>query len=166
MRFRVALFAVAAGSAEHPTRVEPTTIAEVRAALRAKRLSGAGLVQSYPDGIAASDQQGPALSALVVVNPRGGEEAWALDARYERSGPAGPLRCVRLLVNDNLATVELRTSNGALVLARDQAERDAFPVARARQAEALLLAQTSMAEWAFSPYETVNAVLAGETKNP
>jgi Asp-tRNA(Asn)/Glu-tRNA(Gln) amidotransferase A subunit family amidase len=54
----------------------------------------------------------------------------ALDARYERSGPVGPLHRVRLLGKDNRETGELPASNGALVFARYQAARDAFPVAR------------------------------------
>jgi Asp-tRNA(Asn)/Glu-tRNA(Gln) amidotransferase A subunit family amidase len=146
--------------------VEETTIAEVHAAFRAKRLTCQGLVESYLDRIAAYDQQGPALNSLVVVNPRAREEARALDVRYERSGPVGSLHCVPLLVKDNIETADLPTSNGALVFARYQAARDAFLVARARQAGALILAKTSMAEWAFSPYETVNSVLPGYTKNP
>jgi Asp-tRNA(Asn)/Glu-tRNA(Gln) amidotransferase A subunit family amidase len=129
MRFPVASFAVVAGCAERPFRVEETTIAEVQAVFRAKRLR-------------------------------------ALDARYERSGPVGPLHRVRLLGKDNRETGKLPASNGALVFARYQAARDAFPVARAWQAGALILAKTSMAEWVFSPYETVNSVLPGYTKNP
>ncbi|MCX6585104.1 MAG: amidase family protein [Acidobacteria bacterium] len=166
MRFLVAFFAVAALYAGRPFPVEETTIAAVHAAFRAKRLSCEGLVQIYLDRIAAYDQQGPALNSLVVVNPRALGEARELDRRYQRSGPAGPLHCVPLLVKDNFETAGLPTSNGALVFSRYIPTRDAFQVARARQAGAVILAKTSMAEWAFSPYETVNSVLPGYTKNP
>ena len=37
---------------------------------------------------------------------------------------------------------------------------------RVKQAGALVLAKSNMAEWAFSPYETVNSILPGYTRNP
>src|SRR5665811_180915 len=37
---------------------------------------------------------------------------------------------------------------------------------RVKEAGALVLAKSNMAEWAFSPYETVNSILPGYTKNP
>jgi amidase len=44
--------------------------------------------------------------------------------------------------------------------------KDAFLVQRVRHAGAIVLAKSNMAEWAFSPYETVNSILPGYTKNP
>jgi Asp-tRNA(Asn)/Glu-tRNA(Gln) amidotransferase A subunit family amidase len=46
------------------------------------------------------------------------------------------------------------------------AEKDAFQVRRIKEAGALVLAKSNMAEFAFSPYETVNSILPGYTKNP
>ena len=43
---------------------------------------------------------------------------------------------------------------------------DAFQVQRIKAAGAIVLAKSNMAEFAFSPYETVNSVLPGYTKNP
>jgi Asp-tRNA(Asn)/Glu-tRNA(Gln) amidotransferase A subunit family amidase len=39
-------------------------------------------------------------------------------------------------------------------------------VARIRAAGAIVLAKSNMAEWAFTPYETVSSILPGYTKNP
>jgi amidase len=39
-------------------------------------------------------------------------------------------------------------------------------VARVRAAGAIVLAKSNMAEWAFSPVETVSSILPGYTKNP
>jgi len=44
--------------------------------------------------------------------------------------------------------------------------RDAFQVKRVKEAGALVLAKANMAEWAFTPYETVSSILPGYTKNP
>lgn len=146
--------------------VEEITIAQLHAALKAKRLTCQSLVQTYLDRIAAYDQQGPTLNSLILVNPRVLEEARALDRRYSQSGLTGPLHCVPLIVKDNFETAGLPTTNGALVFAKYIPAKDAFQVARAKQAGALVLAKASMAEWAFSPYETVNSVLPGYTRNP
>ena len=44
--------------------------------------------------------------------------------------------------------------------------RDAFQVKRSKEAGAIVLAKSNMAEWAFTPYETVSSILPGYTKNP
>src|SRR5204862_7787661 len=44
--------------------------------------------------------------------------------------------------------------------------KDAFLVRRVKEAGAIVLAKSNMAEWAFSPYETVSSILPGYTKNP
>jgi amidase len=35
-----------------------------------------------------------------------------------------------------------------------------------KEAGAIVLAKSNMAEWAFTPYETVSSILPGYTKNP
>src|SRR5258705_11711508 len=43
---------------------------------------------------------------------------------------------------------------------------DAFIVKRLRDAGAIMIAKSNMAEFAFSPVETVNSILPGNTRNP
>src|SRR5258705_5563208 len=43
---------------------------------------------------------------------------------------------------------------------------DAFIVKRLRDAGAIMIAKSNMAEFAFSPIETVNSILPGYTRNP
>jgi Asp-tRNA(Asn)/Glu-tRNA(Gln) amidotransferase A subunit family amidase len=45
-------------------------------------------------------------------------------------------------------------------------DRDAFQVRKVKEAGALVLAKSNLAEWAFTPYETVSSALPGYTKNP
>src|SRR5512145_2418443 len=80
-----------------PFQVVETTIADVHAALRDKRLTCRALVDAYLARIDAYDKKGPALNAIVAVNPRAREEAAALDARFVATGPMGPLHCVPML---------------------------------------------------------------------
>ena len=44
--------------------------------------------------------------------------------------------------------------------------KDAFVVKRLRDAGAIVIAKSNMAEFAFSPVETVNSILPGYTRNP
>jgi Asp-tRNA(Asn)/Glu-tRNA(Gln) amidotransferase A subunit family amidase len=71
-----------------------------------------------------------------------------------------------MIVKDNFQTIGLQTAAGNLALKGYAPTKDAFQVARIKAAGAIVLAKSNMAEFAFSPYETVNSVLPGYTKNP
>ncbi|GJG85459.1 amidase [Gemmatimonadetes bacterium T265] len=153
-------------AAPAPFRVEETTIAELHAALRAGALTCRDLVDRYLRRIAAYDKNGPAVNALVVVNPDAGRVADSLDARARAGGPLGALHCVPVVVKDNFETAGLQTTAGSLALAGYVPTRDATMVRRVREAGAVVLAKANMAEFAFTPYETVSSILPGYTKNP
>ena len=147
-------------------RVEEATIAQVHAAMQAKRLTCRSLVDAYLRRIEAYDKTGPALNAIVVVNPDAAKQADDLDRHFARGGFAGPLHCVPTIVKDNFETIGLQTAAGSLALEGFVPDRDAFQVERIKGAGAIVLAKSNMAEWAFSPYETVNSILPGYTRNP
>jgi amidase len=147
-------------------RVEEATIGQVHAAFKAGRLTCHELVEAYLRRIAAYDKQGPALNAIVVTNPDALKEGDELDRRYSHSGPVGPLHCVPTIVKDNFETIGLPSAAGSLALAGFVSDVDAFQVKRIKDAGAIVLAKSNMAEWAFSPYETVNSLLPGYTRNP
>ncbi|HJZ97748.1 MAG TPA: amidase family protein [Candidatus Solibacter sp.] len=149
-----------------PFEVEEATIAHVHEAMRAGRLTCHDLVAQYLKRIEAYDKNGPAINSIVVVNPDALKQADELDRRFAQSGLTGALHCVPAIVKDNFETVGLQTANGALAFANYRAEKDAFQVQRIKQAGAIVLAKSNMAEWAFSPYETVNSILPGYTRNP
>jgi len=149
-----------------PFEVEEATISQVHEAMRAGRLTCRALVDQYLERIRAYDKNGPAINAIVLLNPDAPKEAAELDRRFAQSGLTGPLHCVPMIVKDNFETQGLRTTNGALALASYVPAQDAFLVKRVKAAGALVLAKSNMAEWAFSPYETVSSILPGYTKNP
>ncbi len=147
-------------------RVEETTIAAVHAAFRARTLTCRALVQRYLDRIAAYDQRGPAINALVSINRAALAVADSLDRQYARSGPVGALHCIPMIVKDNFETGDLQTTAGSLALEGWIPQQDATMVARVRAAGAIVLAKSNLAEWAFTPYETVSSILPGYTRNP
>ncbi|MCE9601359.1 MAG: amidase [Gemmatimonadetes bacterium] len=147
-------------------RLEETTVAAIRAALRARTITCRALVQRYLDRIDAIDKRGPAINALVTINPVALATADSLDAVQARGGPLGALHCVPMIVKDNFETHDLQTTAGSLALKGWIPQRDATMVARIRAAGAIVLAKSNLAEWAFSPYETVSSILPGYTRNP
>jgi Asp-tRNA(Asn)/Glu-tRNA(Gln) amidotransferase A subunit family amidase len=158
----VSLFAQTAA----PFEVEEATIAQVHDAMKSGKLTCRALVDQYLKRIAAYDKNGPAINSIVVLNPDATKEADEMDRRFAQSGPTKPLDCVPMIVKDNFETRGLQTSDGALAFAGYLPEKDAFLVRRIKEAGAIVLAKSNMAEWAFSPYETVNSILPGYTRNP
>ncbi|MEP6831911.1 MAG: amidase family protein [Gemmatimonas sp.] len=149
-----------------PLRVEETSIAEIQAAFKAKRYTCHALVQRYLDRIGAYDKNGPAINSLILVNPKAIAIADSLDRRYAASGPVGALHCIPMIVKDNYETNDMQTTGGSAALKGWVPLRNATFVQRIRDAGAIVLAKSNMAEWAFTPNETVSSILPGYTFNP
>ncbi len=147
-------------------RVEEATIAQIHEAMEAGILTASVLVEAYLARITEYDRQGPALNALITVNPDALIRAAELDAAFAERGLTGPLHGIPVIVKDNYDIAQLPTSAGSLALADSVAPDDAFQVRRIRDAGAIVLAKSNMAEFAFSPYETVGSRLPGYTRNP
>lgn len=142
------------------------TIPEIHRAMEQGRLTARELVQMYLDRIEAYDRQGPSLNAIIVINPNALKRADELDAEFARSGLTGPLHGIPIIVKDNYDTHDLPTTAGSRALAGSIPPDDAFQVRRLREAGAIVLAKSNMAEFAFSPYETVGSAIPGYTFNP
>lgn len=153
-------------STSSPFTVEETTVARIHAALRARTLTCRSLTAAYLARIEALDKQGPAVNALVMINPRALALADSLDRHQASHAVLGALHCVPMIVKDNFETRDLQTSNGALVFEGWVPPQDATMVRQIREAGAIVLAKSNLAEWAFTPYETVSSILPGYTKNP
>lgn len=155
----------AAGSAPRFDVVE-ASIADIQGALRAGAFTCHALVAEYLRRIDAYDHNGPAINALIVVHPRALAIADSLDAVARAGAATGPLHCIPLIVKDNFDTRDLPTTAGSLSLAGFTPATDATMVRRVRDAGAIVLAKSNLAEFAFTPYETVSSILPGYTKNP
>jgi Asp-tRNA(Asn)/Glu-tRNA(Gln) amidotransferase A subunit family amidase len=134
--------------------------------MRAGDLSARQLVRLYLDRIESYDKQGPALNAIITINPRALERADELDRAFNTGGFVGPLHGIPIIVKDNYDTYDMQTTAGSASLAGSIPPDDAFQVRRIREAGAIVIAKSNMAEFAFSPYETVGSMLPGYTRNP
>ena len=146
--------------------VVEASIFEIHEAMRSGTLTARKLVQFYLDRIEAYDKQGPALNAIITINPNALARADELDQLLASSGMVGPLHGIPVIVKDNYDTSDLPTSAGSLSLAGSLPPDDSFQVRRIREAGAIVLAKSNMAEFAFTPYETVGSALPGHTRNP
>jgi Asp-tRNA(Asn)/Glu-tRNA(Gln) amidotransferase A subunit family amidase len=147
--------------------VEETTIAQAHRAMLAGQVTARQIVQAYLNRIAAYDQQGPAINSIITINPRALATADSLDAVLRRTGRlSGPLHGIPVIVKDNYDTYDLPTTAGSAALAGSVPPDDAFQVRKLREAGAIVLAKSNMAEFAFTPFETVGSMLPGYTRNP
>lgn len=151
--------------AQAPFDVVEASIADIHAAFKAKRLTCVALVSAYLARIQAYDKQGPSLNAVTVTNPEALKRAAELDRMYQQKGPIGPLHCIPMVVKDNFETIGLQSANGSKSLEGFISDKDAFQVARIKAAGAIVIAKTNMAEFAFSPQESLSSI-QGHTKNP
>ena len=172
MRYVFVVLAVTLGSLvvlsgqSAPFEIDEITIAQLHAAFVKGRLTCRSLVEAYLQRIAAHDRRGAALNAIVRVNPEALNVADDLDRRYTQSGMVGAMHCVPTLVKDNFETRDMPTTAGSLSLQGMTTGKDSFVVRRLRDAGAVMIAKSNMAEFAFSPVETVSSILPGYTRNP
>lgn len=147
------------------TPLELATIAEIQAALFTGRVTARGLVESYLDRIASYDQAGPALNAVVTVNPDAVTRADDLDAALAGSHqPVGPLHGIPMVVKDCLETADLPTSFGSEIFAEYRPKADATVIDNLRSAGAIILGKTTLPDWATSWFAYSSR--SGLTKNP
>ncbi|GAC1545393.1 MAG: amidase [Vulcanimicrobiaceae bacterium] len=159
---------VAAVSAPAPAaerfQLQEATIAQMRTALDSKAISCHVLVQSYLDRIAAYDKKGPALNAILTLNPAALQQADTYDRAALANAKPGPLGCVPIVLKDNYDTADLPTTAGAVALKGARPRKDATVVAKLRAAGAIVLAKTNLHEFALAGM--TSSSLGGQTRNP
>lgn len=128
------------------------------------------IVQAYLDRIAALDDTGPTLNAVIALNPNALNDARALDAERAAGHVRGPLHGIPVLIKDNIETADpIPTTAGSLALAQNVTARDAPLVARLRAAGAVILGKTNLSEWAnirSSDSTSGWSAAGGLTRNP
>jgi len=153
-------------SAEPPLKfkIVEATISQIHEAMRSGKLTCRELVEAYIARIQKYDQS-TRLNAVVIINPEALADADKLDQEFKRTGQLRPLHGIPVIVKDNYNTKGLQTTGGSLAMKGSLPPSDAFQVRKIREAGAIVLAKSNMAEWAFSPLMTVSSI-AGITRNP
>ncbi len=143
--------------------VVEATIPQIQEAVRSGHTTCHQVVQAYLNRIRTYDDA-RGVHAITVVNPEALATADSLDRALADGRDTGALFCVPMLVKDNYDTRGLETTGGSITLRQNRPPTDAFVVRRLREAGAVVLAKTNMAEWAFSPRQTVSSSF-GTTAN-
>src|SRR5262245_51774791 len=148
-----------------PFHLQEATIAGIHGAFAAGRLTCPQLTRAYLDRIEAYNLKGPALRAIITVNPRAMDVAAEMDRQYKanRSG-VGSLHCVPIILKDNFNTADMPTTAGNVGMKNSQPSADAFTVAKIRRAGALILGKANMSEFARGGMSL--STLGGQVLNP
>jgi len=140
--------ALTSGDPVDPFGIVETDIATLSARMRRGELSSVELTQAYLDRIAAIDDAGPRLNAVIELNPDALLEAAALDVARAQGGIRGPLHGIPVLLKDNIDATPMVNSAGSLALAMHRPKADAPLVAALRAGGAVILGKTNLSEWA------------------
>ena len=152
------------GAAPADFDVAEKSVRELGAAMADGTVTAVDLVAAYLDRIDAYDQRGPALNAMIAVNPRAAEVAAERDAERAAGNVRGPLHGIPVVVKDNYDTADMPTTAGTLGLATSLPPDDSTQVRRLREAGAIILGKTNMHELARGI--TTVASFGGQTRNP
>jgi len=140
-----------------------TTIEQVHAAYKSGELTCRRLVEMYLDRIEAYDKQGPAINAIISLNPEALKEADRLDAALKTSGFVGPLHGIPIIMKDQGDATPMPTTLGSLLFKDYYPDRDAFVVDKLKKAGAIILAKSTLGELGGGD---THGSLFGSTKNP
>src|SRR5690349_25011839 len=99
----IAAVALATQSTAQTPAFDPSekSVAELTALLAAGTITSRQLTEAYLARIDAYDRRGPAIDAMIAINPRALEDADALDRERAARGPRGPLHGVPNVIKDN-----------------------------------------------------------------
>jgi len=146
-----------------------TDIATLQARMARGELDSRTLTRAYLGRIAAIDDAGPRLRAVIELNPQALREAEARDAERKAGKFRGVLHGIPVLLKDNIDAVPMVNSAGSLALKDHRPQADAFLVQRLREAGAVILGKTNLSEWAnFRSSRSTSGWSArgGQTRNP
>ena len=132
-----------------PFELNEVTVAELQDGMKSGKFTARSLAQKYLDRIAKIDKQGPAINAIIELNPDALSIADALDAERKAKGPRGPLHGIPVLIKDNIGTADrMMTTAGSLALSGFTPTKDSGVARRLRESGAVILGKTNLSEWA------------------
>jgi amidase len=135
---------------------------ELAERIRSKTLSSREALESTLARVEKLD--GPIHAVVTIDAERARAEADAADRALGRGEVAGPLHGVPITIKDSFMTAGMRTTSGAPELADFVPEQDAWPVARLREAGAVIYGKTNLPIYA-GDMQSYNDVF-GTTNNP
>jgi amidase len=156
-------------AAQTDDNIEEASVAQLQEGLTRSQFTSVQLLEKYHARIQKIDKSGPAIHAIIELNPEAEAIAAALDRERKQKGPRGPMHGIPVLIKDNIDTGDkMMTSAGSFALA-SSAPKDAPLVTRLRDAGAIIIGKTNLSEWAnFRSSHSISgwSGRGGQTKNP
>jgi amidase len=153
-----------------PFELDEMSVLELQEGMRSGKFTARGLASRYLARIAAIDKSGPAINAVIELNPELLAIADSLDAERKSKGPRGPLHGIPVLIKDNIGTADkMMTTAGSLALSGFAPAQDSAVAHRLRAAGAVILGKTNLSEWAnfrSSHSSSGWSGRGGQTRNP
>lgn len=150
--------------------LEENTIADLQQMMNDGTHTSVSICQLYLDRIKSIDQGENGLNAVIELNPDALTIAATLDKERASGKVRGPLHGIPIMIKDNINTGDnMETTAGSLALVGSNVEKDAFIIARLRDAGAVLLGKTNLSEWANFRSERSSSGWSGrgrQTRNP
>ena len=142
--------------------IKEANMLEIQKEMNAGRVTSQGLISMCLERIKKLNNQ---LKAILVVNPDASEIASEMDEERKKKGPRSQLHGIPVIVKDSIATKDrMPTTAGTRALESFRSSKDAFLIAKLREAGAVILGKSNLQElsFGFATYSTVG----GQTLNP
>lgn len=150
--------------------LEEMTIDQLQKGYKNGNFTISEIVKCYLDKIEEIDKNGPALNAIIQVNPDAMEIAKQLEEELQSGKSRGALHGVPIILKDNIDTKdELFTTAGSRALIGSKPLQDSQVAAKLRAAGAIILAKANLSEWANFRANVSSSGwsgVGGQTKNP
>ena len=145
--------------------LEQVNISQIHTVMLSGSITCESIVEAYLKNIELNNQKGAKLNAIVTMNDSAVDLARQLDVQLLSSNQLiGPLHGIPMVVKDCLETTDMPTSFGSKLFSQYMAKKDATVIAKLRDAGAIIIAKTTLPDWATSWFGYSSR--SGETKNP
>jgi amidase len=132
-----------------PFELDEITIPELQDGMKSGKFTARSLVEKYLARIDEIDKRGPAVNAIIELNPDALSIADALDQERNAQGARGPVHGIPILIKDNIDTADrMMTTAGSLALVGSKPRKDSFVAQKLRAAGAVIVGKTNLSEWA------------------
>ncbi len=130
-------------------KLNEVTIDQLQEMMKKGALTSKAITEMYLKRIEAMDKKGPAINAVIEINPDALKIAEDLDKERKAGKLRGRMHGIPVLIKDNIDTGDkMMTTAGALAMVGNRANEDAFIVKKLRAAGAVILGKTNLSEWA------------------
>lgn len=149
-----------------PLSVVEATITDLRKAMESGQTTSRAITEQY---LARISRYGDRLRAAITVNPNALADANARDSERRTRRVRGPLHGIPIAIKDNIHTLDMPTTGGALAFAGLKPPYEATLTRRLRDAGAVIIAKTTLTElanWVSSSMPPGYNALLGFSFNP